>query len=172
MTSPLVTRLAELAVALAVAKDRLRVAVAEELGRAAGNALRDALAAGADRPAVARPGYAPRDPWDEERRWDERDPWEDDRTAYRDRYDDDEPDEPTDTRPVGIPPAVAVGLGLWRWWLGRKGSWRVAVALGLAAGLTTVLGGPAVRAALATLAAAAELLAPAPLALDTRLSSR
>jgi hypothetical protein len=173
MSGPLVTRLAELAVALTVAKDRLRSAVAEEIGRAAGSALRDALAAGAGRPVVSRPSYAPRDPWDDDRRWDERDPWEDDRTAYRDRHDCDEPDdEPTDARPAGIPPAVAVGLGLWRWWLGRRGSWRIAVALGLAAGVTTVLGGPALRAALATLAAAAELLSPTALALDTRLGWR
>jgi hypothetical protein len=169
MTSPLATRFAELALTLAGARDRLRVAVAEELGRAAGTAIRDLLAADAGRVTVPRSPYAGRDGWADERRWDERDPWDDGRSGYRGRYEDDEPaEEQRDERPAGIPPAVVVGLGLWRWWLGRSGSWRGAVTLGLAASLTALLGGPAVRAVLATLAAAAELLSPAPPAFGGR----
>ena len=173
MSTALTLRFAELGLALAGAKDRLRSAVAEELGRVAGNAIRDALVAGARPPFSQRPSYSARDPWDEDRRWDERDPWDDHRGAYAGRYEDDEPtDELHDKPPAGVPPAVAVSLGLWRWWLSRSGSWRGAIAIGLVAGVTTVLGGPLVRAVLATLVVAAELLSPAPLTLDARLGAR
>jgi hypothetical protein len=167
VSTALTVRFTELGVALAGAKDRLRAAVAEELGRAAGNALRDALAAGTRPSFTSRTSYTGRDPWDDDRRWDERDPWDEDRTGYRDR-DEDEPDDPVRVRPAGVPPAIAVGLGLWRWWLCRSGSWRGAIALGVAAGVTTVLGGPVIRAVLATIAVAADLLSPAPLTLNTR----
>lgn len=175
--SPLALRFTELALALTGAKDRLRVVVAEELGRAAGSAIRDTLTAGARSAPVQRPNYSTRDPWNDERRWDERDPWDDNRGMYRDRYEDDDrddetPDSQRDSQPAGIPPTVAVSLGLWRWWLGRSGSWRWAVALGLVAGVTTALGGPAVRAVLATLAVAAELLSPTPLVFDPRFGTR
>lgn len=173
MSSPLTLRFAEAALALAGAKDRLRVAVAEELGRAAGSAIRDVLATGAGRAPAPRSPYSHRDSWSDERRWDERDPWDDDRRGYRDRYDYDEPDdEPSVSQPAGVPPALAVGLGLWRWWLGRSGSWRVAVTLGLAGSFTAFLGGPSIRVILATLAAAAELLSPTPLLLDVNTSPR
>jgi hypothetical protein len=131
------------------------------------------LAAGTGRSVASRSSDSAREPWDDERRWDGPDPWEDDRSSYRDPDDSDE--EPPDPGPAGVPPAVAVGLGLWRWWLCRSGSWRGAVALGLVASVTTVLGGPVVRAVLTTLAAAAELLAPASLVIDAcgnRLSTR
>lgn len=173
MSRPLTLRLTELAFAMAGAKDRLRVVVAEELGRAAGCALRDLLAADAGCAPVSRSPYSGRDHRSDERRWDARDPWDDDRTDYRDPYDDDQPeDEPQDVKHGGVPPVVAVGLGLWRWWLGRSGSWRAAITVGLAAGLAAVLGGPTVRAILATLAAAAELLSPTPLLLDAGFETR
>jgi hypothetical protein len=172
MSSSLALRFGELAVALASAKDRLRVAVAEELGRTAGSAIRDMLAASVGRSVVPRSSYSARDAWDDQRRWDERDPWDDDRSRYRDRYEYDESTEdPPDHRPAGVPPAIVVGLGLWRWWLYRSGNWRGAVALGLAASATAFLGGPVIRAALVTLSAAAELLSPSPLAFDPRLQS-
>lgn len=167
----LTLRFAELALALAGAKDRLRVAVAEELGRAAGGALRDMLS-GSGRPLAVRPSYPRRDDWDGDRGWGEPDPWDDDRyEPARSRYTEDEPDEEPDTRPATVPQPLAIGLGLWRWWLTR-GSWRSAVAVGLFAGLTAVMGGPVVRAVLTTLAVAAELLTPAPLALESSASSR
>ena len=125
------------------------------------SAIRDMLAR-CGRTVVPRSPYTSRDQWSDERRWDERDPWEDDRPGYREKYDYDEPDEaPRDAKPVGVPPAVAVGLGLWRWWLCRSGNWRAALTLGLGAGVTAFLGGPTIRVILATLAAAAELLSPA-----------
>lgn len=169
--STLTMRFGELAIALAGAKDRLRVAVAEELGRAAGSALRDILTAGSDRALVARPSYPRRD-WDEDRRWGEPDPWDEDRyEPARSRYEDDEPDDEHDApQTAGVPQPLAVGLGLWRFWLTR-GSWRGAVTVGIVAGLTAVVGGPVVRAVLTTLAVAAELLTPVPLAPKTSAHS-
>ena len=162
--SPLALRFAELALALAGAKDRLRVTVAEELGRSAGSAIRDILTPGTGPAIISPPRYSGRDAWDDDRRWDERDPWDEDRyEPARPRDEDD--DEPTDTRPAGIPQPLAIGLGLWRWWLSR-GSWRGAVTVGLIAGVSALVGGPIVRAVLTTLAVAAELLTPAPLVLE------
>ena len=111
--SPLALRFTELALALAGAKDRLRVAVAEELGRAAGGAIRDALTPGTKSAVISRPRYSARDTWDDDRRWDERDPWDEDRyEPVRPRDEDNEhDDESTDTRPAGIPQPLAIGLG-------------------------------------------------------------
>lgn len=168
----LTLRFGELALALAGAKDRLRVAVAEELGRAAGGAIRDMLS-GPVRPLAVRPSYPRRDNWEEDRRWGEPDPWDEDRyEPSRPRYDtDEEPDEEVDHPRPGVPPPLAIGLGLWRWWLTR-GSWRGAVTVGVIAGLTAVVGGPVVRAVLTTLAVAAELLTPAALTIETNVSPR
>ena len=171
MNTPLALRLTELALALAGAKDRLRLAVAEELGRVAASTLRDWVGAESSRLPVVRSAYREADSWNEDRRWDARDPWEEDRYEPSRSREDPEEESADDPAP-GIPPAVAIGLGLWRWWLGRRGSWRGGLALGLTAGVLSVLGGPTLRAALAALAAATDLLTPTPLAIAPITSSR
>jgi hypothetical protein len=57
-----------------------------------------------------------------------------------------------------LPLAAAAGIHAVRWWIGRRGTLLGAVAAGLGVGVLGLAGGPLVRAALAALTAAADLL--------------
>jgi hypothetical protein len=57
-----------------------------------------------------------------------------------------------------VTPAIAAGVYAARWWLGRQGNLLAAAGLGLGIGLLGVLGGPIARAAVAVLAATADIL--------------
>jgi hypothetical protein len=159
-------------------RERVRVAVAGELGRAVAGAVQQVVqAVVAGRPDPPRPEHSPAyrrpDRWadeDEDDRWGRpRDTWADDPD---DEYDRDRgrmeprpaPDghEPSPgNRPVadpGVTAAVAAGVFAARWWLVRRGTLLAAVGLGLGVGLIGVLGGPVARTAVAALAATADIL--------------
>jgi len=180
VTGIMKTQLTGLAGTMADLKERVRIAVAGELGRAVGDAVRQvvqAVVAGRpEPPPVRRP---PSSRWadeDEEDRdgWGRpRDPW-----GYTDRDPDGDDDYdrgrgarrvtptrhevPTDEPPAavsaGVTAAVAAGVYVARWWLFRRGTLLAAAGLGLGVGLLGVIGGPLARTAVAVLAATADVL--------------
>lgn len=164
-------QLTGLAGTLAELREKVRAAVAGELGRAVGDAVRQvvqAVVAGR-----ADPAPAPRTPasrWDEEDEED-RDGWGRPRHPWHDRDDEEvdygrcpptrhEPalDEPPPAAGASVSTAVAAGVFVTRWWLMRRGTLLAAAGLGLGVGLLGVAGGPLARAAVAVLAATAEVL--------------
>lgn len=173
MTALVTTRARRLAETLAELKVKVRAALATELAGAVGSAVRDVLVVAlidrvtspprASTPAPLRGGW-PGSGYDrQEDSWDEsRDPWADSGDApyhaparyTRDR-DDERAPEPV---PVGPAAAVALGASVGRWWLGRGGTGASAVGFGLLAAALGLAGGPVARAALAVLAAAADVL--------------
>ncbi len=159
MTGVVRRQLADLAAFAANLKARVRVAVAGELSRAVGDAVRevvDALVAGR---LAAPPRPAPRGRWDGDRD----DGWRRPGDTWAD--DDIEPDDD----PASCPPpaarvtvAVAAGAVVARWWAARAGrSLLAAAGAGLGVGLLGLFGGPAARTAVAVVAAAADVLAAA-----------
>jgi hypothetical protein len=174
VTSVIRTQLTGLGRTIADLRERVRVAVAGELGRAVAGAVQQvvqAVVAGrADPPRPEPPAYRPRtDRWDDEDeddRWGRpRDPWADDphdaydrdrRPAAPGRHDAPPRDPPPDDPGVAV--AVAAGVAAARWWAARKGTWLAAAGLGLGVGLLGVLGGPLARTAVAVVAATADIL--------------
>ena len=165
MTGLVRRQLADLAEFVADLKERVRVAVAGELARAVGDAVREVVGAVVAGRVLAPPRTTPRDRWAErDDGWGRpRDPWVDDRDD-----DDDLEREERDDRAAGPPPgarvtvAVAAGAAVARWWAGRAGGGVFAPAgVGLGVGLVGLLGGPLARAAIGVLAAAADILAAA-----------
>jgi len=162
-------QLADLAAFVAALKERVRVAVAGELSRAVGDAVKEVVGAVLAGRVLAPPRPGPRGSWagrdDRDDGWGRpRDPWADDRDD--DDYDPDR--EEDDDRAAGPPPgarvtaAVAAGAAVARWWAGRAGGGVLAAAgVGLGVGLLGLLGGTLARTAAADLAAAADLLAAA-----------
>jgi hypothetical protein len=163
-------QLAGLAETLAGLREKVRAAVAGELGRAVGDAVRQVVQAvvadGAEPPPAPR-STASR--WDDEGA-DDRDGWGRPRDPWHHRDDEDDYGRRTPTRdepPPDGPPAdasarvstaVAAGVFVTRWWLLRRGTLLAAAGLGLGVGLLGVAGGPLARAAVAVLAATAEVL--------------
>ncbi|WP_439628326.1 hypothetical protein [Gemmata sp.] len=176
MTKVVKTQLAGLAGTVAELKERVRVAVAGELSRAVGDAVRQvvqAMVAGSTGPPAPRPAASRWDAGEEE---DDRDGWGRTRepwAAGRDDEDDDysrgarrtapgRHEAPADEPPpvnAGVTAAVAAGVYVARWWLVRRGTLLAAAGLGLGVGLLGVIGGPLARTAVAVLAAAADVLA-------------
>ena len=175
MTGVVTTQLTGLAGTMAELKERVRIAVAGELGRAVGDAVRQvvqAVVAGNSKPPAPRPAASRWDEDDEDDRdgWGRtRDPW----AAGRDDEDDDysrgarrptpkrheaPTDEPLTAVSAGVTAAVAAGVYVARWWLVRRGTLLVAAGLGLGVGLLGVVGGPLARTAVAVLAATADVL--------------
>ncbi len=144
-----------LARSIAELKERVRAAVAGELGRVVSGAVQQvvqALVAG----QLARRS-APSSRWDDDRddRWSHpHDRWAD----ATDEYDRDPAPTHPDAGGAGVATAVAASLFVARWWLGRRGTPLTAAGLGLGVGLLGVLGGPAARTAVAALAATADIL--------------
>ena len=156
MTDTLADTCRGLAASLAGLKVRAREAVAAQLAAALGSAAKNLVAAVFAPPPPAPlewrgGGYGGRDEWGDP--GDPGDPWGDERD-FTARY---EPDPPA-PRAAG-PGAVAVGLALGRWWLARRGGVLAALGVGALAAALGLAGGPLARAALAVLAAAADLLA-------------
>lgn len=178
MTGIIRTQLTGLGRTIADLRERVRVAVAGELGRAVAGAVQQvvqAVVAGRPDPhrPEAPPAYRRPDRWgdeDEDDRWGRsRDPWADDPDDPSDRDGDRVDRRPTpdrhDPTPAGRPEsdpgvtaAVAAGVFAARWWLVRRGTLLAAVGLGLGVGLVGVLGGPVARTAVAALAATADIL--------------
>jgi hypothetical protein len=180
VTSVIRTQLTGLGRTIADLRERVRVAVAGELGRAVAGAVQQvvqAVVAGRSDPRQPEPppAYRRSDRWgdeDEHDRWDRpRDPWADDpdeeygrdrdrdrmgRRSTPDRHEPSPADRPEPD--PGVTAAVAAGVFAARWWLVRRGTLLAAVGLGLGIGLLGVLGGPIARTAVATLAATADIL--------------
>ena len=171
MTGLVTLRAHRLAEALAELKVKVRTALATELAGAVGVAVRDVLAAALiDRVLTAptcppsplsRTGEWREHGYEDRGRWDgPRDPWDDtDSHDVRDRapvrY---ERGETESAPPVPAAAALAVGVNVGRWWLGRHGSVPVAIGFGALAAVLGLAGGPAAQAALAILVAATDLL--------------
>ncbi len=174
MTGIVKTQLTGLAGTMAELKERVRVAVAGELGRAVGDAVRQvvqAVVAGNTKPPSTPRPASPR--WDDEDDDDRdgwgrpHDPWDADRD---DGYDYDRGtrrpapsrDEPLPADPPAVATnataAVAAGVFVARWWFLRRGTLWAAAGLGLGVGLLGVVGGPLARTAVAVLAATADVL--------------
>lgn len=154
-------RLQQLTATFTLLRERVRDAVASEMGKALGDALRDLLMAILNRRSVTRPvspgeeepARSTADRWDDEREA----TWDDESTAgVRPPY-----------QPVLVPappaadPATAVSLAVTvtRWLLKRRVPIWAGLGVGLVAGLATLSGHPVVSATLAAVAAATELLA-------------
>ena len=152
-------RLQQLASTLVTLRERVREAVASEMGKAVGEALRDLLTAILNRNTSRMPSppvhpTAPPPPASSTR-------WDDD----DDEYFDDHAAEPTLPKPhrgpVPQPPvdAVRLGFGLARWLLQRRVPILAGLGVGLAVGLATLSSHPIVQTGLAVIAAATELAA-------------
>ena len=175
MSATLTTRCHRLADSLAELKVRVRAALATELARAVGAAVRDVLVVALVDRMIAPTRSSPSRPpapratgWrdENERERDEwgyvKDPWEDpdeDRPRLPGRYTLDDVEEAEPMPPLPVAAAVAVGVQAGRWWLARQGTVGAAVGLGVLATGLGLAGGPVARAALAVLAAATDLLA-------------
>ena len=173
MSNVVTEQLRHLAGTLADLQNRVRQAVAGEVGRAVAEAVGEVLAAAlggtvptmpawaragsANRYGRPKDGYGPTD-WD-----DPDDPgWDPDfarlRAANRSEADDD----PGTTDALVVPAALAVAVAAGRWWLARRGGSPLGAAgAGLAAGTALLAGGPAARSALAVLLAVHRLLSAA-----------
>jgi hypothetical protein len=155
-------RLTRLAATLLDLKARVRQAVAAELGRVVGDAIRDLVAALAGRSA-ALPEHRYQ-PGDSGRRQTP-DPWDDDENGWEDEPDADPADvsEPVSDSPASPAcrwwTAVAAGLGVARRLVAHATPPWAGAAAGLAVAGLALLGGPVVRAAVAAVHAAAGLLA-------------
>jgi hypothetical protein len=160
-----------LAGVLADLKARVRVALAGEIARAVAGAVEEVVrAVVAGRREPVRPAPAPASYRPPPTHWDDGDdgwgrarhPWDD---RDRDDWDDGQPARPgpvppdAPTPPPAVPTAVAAGVHVARWWLARRGNLVAAAGAGMAVGLLGLAGGPAVRTAVAALAAVADLVA-------------
>jgi hypothetical protein len=165
VTALVTERLHDLASTLSELKVRVRAAIASELGRAIGAAVRDVLVVALTQrlatPAVSTysGGWREeeRDQWGQPRQ--PRDPWDDEQDELgpcRPVHLRDKANQPT---AVPAAAAVAVGVHVSRWWLARHGGLTGAVAAGVLVTILGVASGPVARAALAVLAAAADVLA-------------
>lgn len=159
MTGLIRDQLARLARTIGELRERVRAAVAGEVGRAVGGAVREvveAVAAGRPTPPAAAAGR-----WHDGAagRWDDDpdDAWDDDPDAEDGYARRTAPD--AGPAAVGVAAAVTAGVAAARLWAARTGRLVSAVGLGLGVGLLGVLGGPVARTAVAVLAATADLLA-------------
>ncbi|CAN5579351.1 hypothetical protein BH11PLA2_BH11PLA2_48650 [soil metagenome] len=155
-------RLEQLSTTLTTLRERVRDAVASEMGKAVGEAIRDLLTAILNRqvPRFATPPMPlqPSAPSQSSSRWDD-----DDEPGW---YDDLVPStprpfvEPVQPSPT-VPPvdALRLGVGLARWLLQRRMPIFAGLGVGIAAGLATLSNNPIVQTGLAVIAAASELFA-------------
>lgn len=175
MSAILTARCHRLADSLAELKVKVRAALATELAGAIGTAVRDVLVVALVDRLVASPrttpppATRPTTSWrvdEDDRERDEwgyrKDPWgepdEDDRRPAPARYARDEREEVEPVPAVPTAAAVAVGVNVGRWWLAKNGSVPAAIGFGVLAAGLGLAGGPVARAALAVLAAAADIL--------------
>jgi hypothetical protein len=167
MNALITTRIHKLSDSLVELKQKVREALTTELATAVGTAVRDIIVVTMlDRmihPPPRQPATtAPPGVWRQERddRWAEpRDPWADeDERPESSRYELAERNDEKSPRVLPATTALAVGVQVGRWWLGRNGSLPTAVGFGILATTLGFAGGPFAHAALAVLAAATDLL--------------
>ncbi|CAN5646039.1 hypothetical protein BH11PLA2_BH11PLA2_52070 [soil metagenome] len=151
-------RLQQLSTCFITLRERVRDAVASEMGKAAGEALRDLLTAVLSKSAnahrMAEPQSTPRTT--DHHRWDDDDePHWNDEPRYATSPDWQSPAATATHSPSS--PAMTVGLGVsvTRWLLQR----RVPIWAGLLAGFATLFPHPLIQTGLGVVAAAVELLA-------------
>lgn len=159
----LADRVRQLTDTLGTLRERVREAVATELGKAVGQAVQDVLHALArgrpvlpDRAAVPQSrGSRSAAEWEEDP-----DPWDDGSAVAARRLAGSDPDavEPA-TRPNRWPAAVGVATRVWTWWRTQRGPAWIGVGLGLLAGAAAWTGGPILTAGLALAGTALDLLA-------------
>ena len=153
---PIRDRLMHLTETLHQLKDRVREAVATEMGRVVSEAIRDvltmALRVRADEPSHPRPDRRYRaDQWSE----DDADDWDDDRS---------DPDPSPQRTPSPSAPAsswaaaLSVGVLVAKWLWGHRVPLWPCLGVGVLATVATLNGGPVLRASLAALATAADLV--------------
>jgi hypothetical protein len=161
-TAGFAVRLHALAGRLVELKDRVREAVAVEVGRILGEAVRELITATfrgrLPDPTTAplpRPGHVRNSGWG-----DDQDDWH--RDAELDPYEP-EPEPPARAPAVEITPRVGWaatltgGVDVARSWAGRTGRWWVGAAVGLLTVTASVFSNPTVRATLSVFTAFAEL---------------
>jgi hypothetical protein len=148
--------------------ERLKHSIASVIGKAIADAVRDAvrwLLGGQEEPTAHYPGNL-HDPWDDpgERHWghpgEERD-WPEDHAFFSPRAEETAHDRASNETARRWRNAWTAGLQTALWWLARQ-SCRcpvlTTVAVGLAAGVTGYVAGPAVAAGVRVLASVASLL--------------
>ena len=153
---PIRDRLIHLTETLHHLKDRVREAVATEMGRVVSEAIRDvlttALRVRAEDPSQPRPDRRYR-----AEEWNEDDP---------DSWDDDQQDPDPSPRRMPSPPApssswaaaLSVGVMVVKWLWGHRVPLWPCLGMGVLATVATLNGGPVVRASLAALGTAADLV--------------
>lgn len=169
-----VDRLTRLTALLVDLKERVRLAVATELGKAVGDAVRDLVTAivrhrpGSPPERQARVQHPsdersrPHDPWDDERQddWTDRED-EDDEYSRRCRSIDEDRSEnrsPTEPPPSSWASALTLGASVARWVVARRGPpWVGALAGGLVLA-SSFAGGPVLRAVAGVVHVATELM--------------
>ena len=159
-------RLVRLTQTLGVLKERVREAVATEMGRVVADAVRDVLTAALrhrpvetgepDRPRDYR--RAESDPWAD----DEPDPWEPKRSAYPERDERtyrSQPEETITPAPrTGWAKAVSVGMSVVKWLHARRLPLWPCVGFGALVGAVSVSSGRLVRAIVAAVVTAVDLI--------------
>lgn len=170
MKALVTNRVHKLSESLVELKSKVRQAMATELASAVGTAVRDILVIAVLDRVVNTPSRTTTTPVhaggcrdDRSDRWREpRDPWsdtdDDDRPSPPSRYELEERDDEEQMPTVPATAAIAVGVNVGRWWLGRNGSTPTAVGLGVLATALGFAGGPFAHAVLAVLAAATDLM--------------
>ena len=161
MTALVSERLHGLAETIIDLKVRVRAAIATELGRAVGIAVRDVLVIVLADRAIDHYRPARPDGWDNPEGTDawnaEADRW-DEPNRYSPGRNRDDADADPDSSPMPAAVAMAVGVQVGRWWLARRGNLTGAIGVGMLTAAIGLAGGAAARAALAVLAATADVL--------------
>lgn len=162
MTALVTRRLNHLAETIADLKEQVRTAIATELGRAVGTAVRDVLviALTGRFVATAIDPYPPSG-----RGWDDTasDDWNRERHSWDESpihsHDEDNPGSQPDSVPVPAAVAIAVGVHVGRWWLIRRGG-NLAGSVGIGILVTSLglAGGAAAQALIAVLTATADVM--------------
>ena len=151
-------RLQQLSATLTTLRERVRDAVASEMGKAVGEALRELLTAILTRKPIPPPPVpvppsesSPRNRWDD----DDEQSWYDEPAVAPPRPTF-EPSRDQKMTPVN---ALRLGVGLTSWLLQRRVPILAGLGVGLGAALATLSCNPMVQTSLAVIAAASELLA-------------
>ena len=148
MKYPIAERLNKLSHSLESLKEQVREAMAGELAKAVGAAVRDVMIVVLCDQFAHSTSYRSTDPYAA----DERDEWDEDYPGTR-----------SSSSSVTLPPiptaaAVAVGVHVGRWLFRRQGSLPLSLGAGVLTTMFGMSGGPAIRAILSVVSASVDLL--------------